>query len=153
MKIQKWTVGVKLVAIILVVTMSLSICVSAAMPETVMPLASNYLMGYTAYICAMGGGNLEIWFEVTGTDYQDYLGVMSIYLYESTDNVTWYWVKTFQHEDYEQMLHTNEWDVMDHVDYDEAVPGRYYKAYVGIWGGPDPGGDSRYIWTSSERAT
>ena len=29
----------------------------------------------------------------------------------------------------------------------------YYKAYVGIWGGPDPGGDSRYIWTSSERAT
>lgn len=78
---------------------------------------------------------------------------MSILLYESTDNVNWTWVKTFYHTDYEQMLLTNAWEAVDYVEYDEAVPGRYYKAYVGIWGGPDPGGDSRYIWTSSERAT
>jgi hypothetical protein len=101
----------------------------------------------------MGNGELEIWFEVTGTDIQEYLGVMIIYLYESTDNVNWTWVKTFHHTDYEQMLLTDAWQVIDYVPYDEAVPGRYYKAYVGIWGGPDPGGDSRYIWTSSERAT
>ena len=142
----------KWVAVILVIALMTPISVSAAMPETVMPLASHYLMGYTAYICAMGGGDLEIWFEVTGTDFQEYLGVMTIYLYESTDNVNWYWVETFRHADYEQMLLTNAWEVMDYVPY-EGVAGRYYKAYVGIWGGPDPGGDSRYIWTSSERAT
>ena len=47
---------------------------------------------------------------------------------------------------------TEDPEVVNYVPY-EGVPGRYYKAYVGIWGGPDPGGDSRYIWTSSERAT
>ena len=41
---------------------------------------------------------------------------------------------------------------VDHVDY-EGVPGRYYKAYVGIWAGPEDGGDTRYIWTPVERCT
>ena len=153
MKNRKDTILLKMVACILVMALMVPVSVSAAAPETVMPRASDYLMGYTAYVCAMGNGELEIWFEVIGTGTQEYLGVMSIFLYESTDNVNWYWVETFRHADYEQMLLTNTYFVMDHVDYDEAVPGRYYKAYVGIWGGPDPGGDSRYIWTSSERAT
>lgn len=150
---RKKNMLVKLVSVILVIALMMPISVSAAMPETVMPMASDYLMGYTAYVCAMGGGNLEIWFEVTGTGTQEYLGVLVIYLYESTDNVNWSWVKTFHHTNHDQMLLTNAWEVVDYVDYDEAVSGRYYKAYVGIWGGPDDTGDSRYIWTSSERAT
>ena len=150
---RKKNTFVKLVAVILVIAFMAPISVSAAMPETVMPMASNYLMGYTAYICAMGSGELEIWFEVTGTGTQEYLGVMTIYLYESADNVNWTWVKTFRHIDYEQMLLTNVVFNVNHVDYDEAVPGRYYKAYVGIWGGPDDTGDARYIWTTVERAT
>ena len=153
MLMQKKSRFMKAVVVILVIALMMPVSVNAAMPENVMPMASAYLAGYTAYVCAMGNGELEIWFEVAGTRTQEYLGVLVIYLYESTDNVNWSWVKTFHHTDYDQMLLTNAWDVMDYVPYDEAVPGRYYKAYVGIWGGPDPGGDSRYIWTSSERAT
>ena len=41
---------------------------------------------------------------------------------------------------------------MNHVDY-QGVAGRYYKAYVQIWGGPAEGGDTRCIWTEVERAT
>ena len=149
---RKKNIFMELVAIILTLALVAPISVSAAMPETVTPLASHYLMGYTAYVCAMGDGNLEIWFEVTGTGTQEYLGVTTIFLYESTDNVNWYRVDTFLHADYEQMLLTNAWEVVDYVPY-EGVAGRYYKAYVGIWGGPDPGGDSRYIWTDVERAT
>ena len=152
MLMQKKSCFMKAVVFILVIALTMPVSVSAAMPETVMPRASAYLACYTAYVCAMGNGELEIWFEVTGTEPQEYLGVMTIYLYESTDNVNWTWVKTFRHADYEQMLLTNAWEVIDYVPYD-GVAGRYYKAYVGIWGGPDPGGDSRYIWTSSERAT
>ena len=153
MLMQKKSYFMKAVVLVLVLALVTPVNADAAMPETVMPLASAYLAGYTAYVCAMGNGDLEIWFEVTGTGTQDYLGVMSILLYESTDNVNWYWVKSFLHEDYSQMLKTNVYFNIDHVDYDEAVPGRYYKAYVGIWGGPDDTGDARYIWTSSERAT
>ena len=152
MLMQKKSCFMKAVVVILVMALIMPVSANAAMPETVMPLASAYLACYTAYVCAMGNGELDIWFEVTGTGTQEYLGVLIIYLYESTDNVNWYWVETFLHEDNPQMLLTNAWDVMDYVDYDEAVPGRYYKAYVGIWGGPDDTGDARYIWTSSERA-
>ena len=152
MKNRKNTILVKMVACMLVMALMAPISVSATVPETVMPRASDYLMGYTAYVCAMGDGDLEIWFEVAGTATQEYLGVTTIFLYESTDNVNWYRVDTFSHMDYPQMLLTNAWEVIDYVPY-EGVAGRYYKAYVGIWGGPDPGGDSRYIWTPVERAT
>lgn len=124
----------------------------AAMPETVAPMASDYLAAYTAYICAMGNGDLEIWFNITGTATWADIGVLTIYLYEATDNSTFYWVETFQCEDNESMLWHNNYFCMDHVDY-KGVPGRYYKAYVQIWAGPEDGGDTRYIWTEVERCT
>ena len=50
---------VKLIAITLVISLCAPIGAQAAMPETVQPLASAYLTDYRAYICAMGGGDLE----------------------------------------------------------------------------------------------
>ena len=143
---------VKLIAILLVVSLCAPIGAQAAMPETVQPMASAYLMSYTAYICAMGNGDLEIWFEVLGTRTWADIGVLTIYLYESTDNSTYYWVETFRFTDYSNMLWHDDNICIDHVDY-EGVPGRYYKAYVHIWAGPEDGGDGRYIWTPVERCT
>lgn len=143
---------VKLIAIALVISLCTPIGVQAAVPETVQPMASAYLMDYTAYICAMGDGDLEIWWEVTATRTLADVGVLSVYLYESTDNVNWGWVKTFQFTQYPNMLWHNDCFCVDHVDYD-GVPGRYYKAYVHIWAGPEDGGDGRYIWTPVERCT
>jgi hypothetical protein len=115
-------------------------------------MASAYLMDYTAYICAMGNGDLEIWWEVTGTGTWADIGVLIVYLYESMDNSNFYWVETFRFTDHPNMLwHDNRFCV-DHVDYD-GVPGRYYKAYVQVWAGPEDGGDGRYIWTPVERCT
>lgn len=152
MLMQKKPCFMKVVVIILVIALMMPVGAHAATPETATPRASAYLVCYTAYICAMGGGDLEIWFEVLGMGTQEYLGVLTIYLYESTDNANWYWVKTYMDYEYDTMLATNTYEHMDYVEY-EGVAGRYYKAYVQIWGGPDPGGDSRYIWTSVERAT
>lgn len=143
---------VRAIAIVLTIALMMPVGATAAEQETVTPRASYYLAAYTAYVCAMGSGDLEIWYEVTGTGTQEYLGVTTIFLYESTDNVNWYWVETFLHEDNPQMLLTNAWEAVDCVEY-QGVAGRYYKAYVGIWGGPDDTGDSRYIWTHVERAT
>ena len=152
MLMQKKPCFMKAVVVILVIALMMPVSGNAAMPETVMPLASAYLACYTAYICAMGNGELEIWFEVTGTRTQEDMGVLTIYLYEATDNVNFYWVKTFMDTEYDTMLATNEWEHVDCVTY-EGVAGRYYKAYVQIWGGPDDTGDTRYIWTPVERAT
>lgn len=152
MERKKSRLLVKLIAIILVVTLCVPISAQAAMPETVAPMASDYLMEYTAYICAMGGGNLEIWFDVTGTGTWADIGVLTIYLYESTDNQNWYWVETFMFEEHEGMLEHNTYFCMNYVEY-EGIPGRYYKAYVQVWAGPEDGGDTRYFWTPVERCT
>lgn len=149
---KKNSLLVKAIAIILVVSLCTPIGVQAAMPETVVPQASDYLAEYTAYICAMGGGDLEIWFEVTGTDYWADIGVLTVHLYESTDNSNFYWVKSFRFTEYPNMLWHDNYFCIDHVDY-EGVPGRYYKAYIEIWAGPEDGGDVRYIWTPVERCT
>ena len=143
---------VKIIAIVLVISLCAPIGAQAAMPETVQPMASAYLTSYTAYICAMGDGNLEIWFEVLGTGTWADIGVLEVYLYESTDNANFYWVETFIFTDYPNMLWHDNYICVDHVDY-EGVPGRYYKAYVQIWAGPEDGGDTRYIWTPVECCT
>lgn len=144
---------VKVVATILAVILLTPVHAQAAMPETATPMASAYLAAYTAYICAMGNGELQIWFEVNGTRTQEYLGALTVHLYESTDNENWSWAKTFLHEDYDTMLAQNTYFHMNCVSYYEGVPGHYYKAYVGIWGGPDDCGDARYIWTPVEICT
>ena len=143
---------VKLIAITLVVSLCAPIGVQAAVPETSQPFASAYLTDYTAYICAMGGGDLEIWWEVTGTRTLADIGVLMVSIYESTDNVNFYWVKAFSSANHPHMLWHNNYISVDYVSY-EGIPGRYYKAYVQIWAGPEDGGDTRYIWTPVERCT
>ena len=150
MESKKNRLLVKLIAVILVVSLCAPVGAQAAMPETVSPMASDYLAAYTAYICAMGDGDLEIWWEVTGTRTLADIGVLTVYLYESTDNSNFYWVETFRFTEHPNMLWHDDYVCVDHVDY-EGVPGRYYKAYVQIWAGPEDGGDTRYIWTPVER--
>lgn len=152
MKRKKSRFLVKLIAICLIISVCAPIGVQAAMPETVQPMASDYLMAYSAYICAMGDGDLEIWFEVTGTGTWADIGVLLVSVYESTDNSNFYWVESFHFTDHPNMLWHNNFFCMDHVDY-EGVPGRYYKAYIQIWAGPEDGGDTRYIWTPVELCT
>ncbi len=142
-----------IIALCLVFALLLPLSVAAAAPDTVAPCASYYLDAYNTYVCAMGGGELQIWFEVMGTGIMDELGTLSILLYESTDNANWSYVDTFLHEDCPSMLLENDFHHMDYVPYYGAVKGRYYKAYVCIWAGKNGGGDSRYMWTPSERAT
>ena len=149
---KKSRLFVRLIAFCLIVSLCAPIGAQAATTETVQPLASAYLVSYTAYICAMGDGDLEIWFEVLGTGTWADIGVLLVSVYESTDNSNFSWVHSFSFTDYENMLWHDDYICVDHVDY-EGVPGRYYKAYVHVWAGPEDGGDGRYIWTPVELCT
>lgn len=113
--------------------------------DNVMPLASYYLDAYNSYICDVGSGKIEIWFEVMGTGDMDEIGVLSIILYESSNNRDWTRVETFLHEDYDTMLAEDDWYHCSYVPY-QGTTGKYYKAYVCIWAGKDGDGDSRYMW-------
>lgn len=119
---------------------------SAAAAEPVHPRASAYLTSYGAYVYLPGNGEVQVYFDVTGTGYMDELGALSIAIYESTDGVNWTWKDTFRHNITPGMLSYNDDFHAGYVTYN-GIRGRYYKAYVCIWGGKDGQGDTRYFWT------
>ena len=143
---------IKLTALCLVIILAFPITANAAEESTLMPYASYYLDSYNTYMYAAGSGKVQVWFSVTGTSYMDEIGSLSIMLYESTDNTTWTRVKTFLHEDYSSMLTSNKVSYSSCVTY-QGVAGRYYKAYVCLWAGKNSGGDTRYMWATSVKAT
>ncbi len=133
----------------LVLAMVLLVPVSAIAVE---PRSSIYLDSYSAYVYPAGWGKIQVWFDVTGLDDLDEIGALEIQVFESKDNSTWTWVKTFEHQDYTDMLGYNDFSHSGHIQYNGTI-GRYYKAYVCIWGGRDGDGDTRYFWTNSVKAT
>lgn len=143
----KHSVTIKIIAILLLAVMLFP--VEALATES---RASQYLNGYGAYAYAAGWGKIQIWFEVDGTNDMDEIGALEIQMYESTDNINWTWVKTYDYTDYSDMLGYNDFSHTGHIEHKGTI-GRYYKAYVCVWAGKNGAGDTRYFWTNSEKAT
>lgn len=137
----------KVIAIILI-----AVSIFPVKAAAVDPRASDYLSGYAAYVYPAGWGKVQAWFEVEGTNYMDEIGALEIQLYESKDNANFTWVKTFDYTDYSDMLAYNDYYHGGHIEYSGTI-GRYYKAYVCVWAGKNGNGDTRYFWTSSQKAT
>ena len=89
--------------------------------KAVEPRASDYLEAYSAYIYPAGWGKVQVWFSVDGTSYMDELGALQIQLYESKDNETWTWIKTYQHVDYADMLAYDDFTHMSHVEHNGTI--------------------------------
>lgn len=137
----------RVVAIILIVS-----CIFPINAMAVEPRASDYLSLYSAYVYNAAWGKIQVWFDVEGTNDMDEIGTLEIQLYESTDNTNFTWVKTFDYTDYSDMLGYDDFSHTGHVEYSGTI-GRYYKAYVCVWAGKNGSGDTRYFWTSSQKAT
>ena len=150
--ISKYSWITKIIAVLLVFSLIAPVSVGAEGITNIQPRASDYLNSYNTYICAMGNGKLEIWYTVVGTNDMDEIGVLSIILYESTNQTSWTRVKTYSHENYSSMLAEDDFVHSSYVSYN-GTAGKYYKAYVCIWAGKNGSGDTRYMWTPVERAT
>ena len=143
----KKAIAIRMISILLVLVFIVPVNAAAVEPR-----ASYYLDAYSAYVYPAGWGKIQVWFSVDGTNDMDEIGALEIYLYESKDNENWTWVKTFEHQDYSDMLGYNNYYHDGHVEYNGTL-GRYYKAYVCVWAGKDGAGDTRYFWTNVEKAT
>ena len=139
------------IAFVLVFAMLLPVAVSAA--EPIQPRGSLYLSNYGAYVYLPGNGEVRVYFNVMGTRYMDELGVLTIQIYEcSTDSSyldDWTWKTTFRHNTTPGMLSYNDDYHSGYVSY-QGTQGKYYKAYVCVWGGKKGNGDTRYFWTSAK---
>lgn len=145
--VNKKTILFRTIALLLVISFLCPITVGAVEPR-----ASYYLDSYSAYTYNAGWYKVQVWISVTGVDYMDEIGSLTIKLYESTDNETWTWVETFKYSDNPDMLAYNDYYHSGHVEYQGTI-GRYYKAYVCVWAGKDGDGDTRYFWTAPVKAT
>ena len=137
----------RIAALLLAIVMLLPVNAMAVEPRS-----SLYLDSYSAYVYNAAWGKIQVWFDVTGVDDLDEIGALEIRIYESTDNESFTWVKTYDYIDYDGMLGYNNYTHTGHIEYKGTI-GRYYKAYVCIWGGRDGDGDTRYFWTSAKKAT
>ena len=147
MNTMKKLAGFRIITVLLIVVM---LCpVKAVSAEA---RASHYLSSYGAYIYPAGWGKVQVWFDVTGVDDMDEIGALEIQMYESKDNETWTWVKTYDYPDYPGMLGYNDFFHSGNIEYTGTL-GRFYKAYVCVWAGRDGDGDTRYFWTNIEKAT
>lgn len=117
----------------------------ASTSEEFLPYASNYLTAYNTYICDIGSGEHQIWYEVLGKGTMDEIGVLSIEVYEVNSNGSLIWVKTFHHEDNASMLVRNDNYHYSYVTF-QGTSSKTYKAYVCIWAGKNGNGDTRYMW-------
>lgn len=149
---NKPSVLFRLVALLLAAVLVLPVTADASAADAIQPRGSDYLNSYNAYVYPAGNGLVQVWFSVIGVDYLDELGALTIQLYESQDNINWYRAISFSNDYTPSMLGYNDFLYGSHVDY-QGVAGRYYKAYVCIWGGRDGDGDTRYFWTSAKKAT
>lgn len=143
---------IRFTALVLILVMILPVNVFAATGDQIQPLASDYLDSYNAYVYPAGSGKVQVWFIIDADKKMDNLGTTRIMLYESEDNATWSWVKTYTYDVYTNMMGHDRSSYSSCVEY-SGVAGRYYKAYVTIWAGVDGGGDARYMWTSAKQAT
>lgn len=148
---RKYSVIMRMVALVLILVLTVPMSTNAAVVETVQPCASYYLDSYNAYVYPAANGKIQAWFTVTGIGYQDTIGALTIQIFQSADNVNWTWFKTFRHDQNPQMLSYNDNYHSGYVEC-QGTPGLYYKAYVCIWAGSDGDGDTRYFYTSAKKA-
>ena len=72
----------------------------------------------------------QVWFEVTGTDTMDKIGVSEITIQRrDSEDDDWSTLKTFLPEEYPNMIATNTSGHDSYVTY-TAPPGYYYRAIV-----------------------
>ena len=152
MKNRNLSSYIRIIAFVLILGLLLPVSPQVYGTETISPRASDYLESYNTYIYPSGLGNIQVWFSVTGVEYMDDIGALTVQIFESTDQINWTLVDTVRHTTQPDMLGHNHYYHSGYVEYDGTI-GRYYKAYVTIWAGRAGDGDTRYMWTQPKKAT
>jgi len=138
---------IRCVCVVLVCSMILAVPVSAA--ETANQRASDYFMAYSTYFQPVSGSSYQIWFEVTATGMMDELGVKTITVKRSADDINWSTVKTFNMSNYSQMVNKN--GAVLHTGYVPytCTTGYYYVAYVELYAKDGDVTATKTVWTTT----
>lgn len=113
--------------------------------------SSLYLDDYMAAVTPKANGKLSISVDVGARRNCTQLGSDDIYLYESTDGVTFRLVRHYEYQDYPDMMGSG-WNYYDTPVTYQGTAGRYYYANVYVYAADNSGSDRRMYETSIVRA-
>lgn len=135
------------VCILLVIAMMFTVPVSA---EEQNERSSAYFGVLKTYITRPSDTQIQIWFDVTGKERMDTIGVSEIELQRSVNNATWTTIKTYTPDDYPQMLENNTVSCANYVPYTGSMY-YYYRAYVTFYAKKGTGWGEMHRYTSPIR--
>lgn len=90
--------------------------------------------------------------EVDGTGLMDDIGAVNIYVYRSTDNEHFYYLRTFSYEDFPAMMTHNAYYYYDTPITFQGVAGCYYYANVDVYAAKDGSSSTRTYMTNIVQA-
>jgi len=125
-------------------------CSTALCSETA-SRSSLYLSAYRAGLTPIGGGEIVVTVVVDALGNMDKVGASKIYVYESSDGISFSKSDTFLYEDYPDMMGSG-WDHIEDVVTFDATPGYRYFAYVYCYAENSTGSDEKVYCTSTVTA-
>ena len=128
---------IKLICLVMAFSLCMAIPVAA---DEISPYASNYFMSHNTYLWETSSSSFQVWFSVTAVGTMAELGVNYIEVERSTDGVNWSVVKTYDKEDYSNLVASNTYYHSGSVTYSNRVSGYQYRAYVELYAKNSSGG-------------
>lgn len=111
--------------------------------------ASLFFTAHDCYLYKVDSSTFEIWFDVTATGMMQELGVCSIEVERSADGVNWSSMRTYDSDDYSQMICENTSTHEGCITYRYATPGHYYRAYITFYAKNSSGTGKRQRYTAT----
>lgn len=138
--------SIKFVCLVLALSLLLAFPVHAA--SEVEPRGSAFFSAYGTTLNRLSPTAFEIWFDVmANAAIMQEIGVSMIEVYQSYDGEHWSLVKTYEKEDYPQMIDDNTGSHTGYVTYTNAAPGYYYYACVTVYAKNSYGIGENFIYT------
>lgn len=134
--------------ICMALVLSLFLVMPAYAESTAEPRGSMFFAAYGTDLYKASSTSFEIWFDVdSNATMMDVLGVREIIVYRSADQQSWTKMRTYDMEDYPEMIDTYTYSHTGYVTYGYATPGYYYTAYITFYAKDSRGIGERYIYT------
>lgn len=138
--------SLRILSLILALSLLLALPVHAA--SEVEPRGSAFFSAYGTTLNRLSPTAFEIWFDVmANAAIMQEIGVSLIEVYQSYDGEHWSLVKTFEKEDYPQMIDDNTGSHTGYVTYTNAAPSYYYRACVTFYAKNSTGIGKRFVYT------
>lgn len=134
--------------ICMILVLSLVLAMPAYADSTVEPRGSAFFGSYGTDLYKASSTSFEIWFDVdSNVATMDVLGVSEIIVYRSADQQSWTEMRTYDMEDYPEMVDDNTASHAGYVTYNYATPGYYYTAYITFYAKNSTGIGERDVYT------